>query len=82
LKSSLGLVSRGFEAMRGLERPFGGEESEFCGYLADALHNLPELLLRYGDMDRVLFRRSAEACRAQVAPRLRDRWDPVFRTVE
>jgi hypothetical protein len=60
----------------------GRDEALFCGFLADAVHNLPGLLLHYREFDEQQFWRDARGLRTQVPPRLAAAWDSIFQEGE
>jgi hypothetical protein len=60
----------------------GQDEAIFCGYLADALHNLPDLLLDYQEFDQERFWEEAQGLRGAVPPQFRETWDLIFETAE
>jgi hypothetical protein len=74
----LGLMQKGLDKTRRLEAADEGGGARFCGYVADVLHNLPDLLLRFHAFDESQFWRSVRGCRRQVSPQLTERWDAIF----
>jgi hypothetical protein len=60
----------------------GKDEAVVCGYLADALPNLPDLLLHNQEFDQERFWQDARGLRNVVPPQFRQAWDHFFLAAE
>jgi hypothetical protein len=78
----LDLLHRALVAIRTYGLARGEDEALFCGLVADALHNLPDLLLRFRQFDQQQFWREVSNLRTQVPPRLVRAWDVIFGSTE
>jgi hypothetical protein len=79
LQRFLRLFHHAFITIRnhGLQRR--ADEALFCGYVGDALHNVPDLLLRYAEFDQEHWEREIRILRQRLPRRLQDSWDALFR---
>jgi hypothetical protein len=74
----LGILHRALITIRnhGVNQETG--EAQFCGHLADVLHNLPDLLLCYGAFDQEEFWREVRGYGANVPPEFARNWAYIF----
>jgi hypothetical protein len=78
----LGILRRALIAIRNHEVNQETEEAKFCGYLADVLHNLPDLLLCYDKFDQDEFWREVRGYGANVPPEFARNWVYIFGETE
>jgi hypothetical protein len=74
----LGMLRRALVAIRNHSFHQETHEAKFCGLLADVLHNLPDLLLCYGQFDQDEFWREVQGYGASVPPEFARNWAYIF----
>ena len=57
----------------------GKDEALFCGLIADALHNVPDLLTRFDKFDQERLQSDIRDQRGMVPAQLLPAWDALFR---
>jgi hypothetical protein len=74
----LGILRRALVAIRNHGVNQETEEAQFYGQLADVLHNLPDLLIRYGEFNQIEFWREVRGYAATMPSEFARNWASIF----